>query len=52
MKAVEDHPVEDMFGDEILSGDVYFELHSVVVLDKNIKRYLVEVQEVKCYKAQ
>lgn len=52
MKEVEDHPIEDVFGDEICSGDVYFVFGNEVVLNQNIKRYLIEGHQVECFKAQ
>lgn len=52
MKAIDDHPVEDIFGDEILSNDVYFKLGNDIVLEFNLKKYLIEFQQVNCYVAQ
>lgn len=51
MKKVEDHPIEDFYGDEILTGDVYFKFYSHVVLEENLKRYLIDFK-IECYIAQ
>lgn len=51
MKKVEDHPIEDCFGDEISSNDVYFVIARDVVLESNLKRYLLETELVECYQA-
>lgn len=52
MKAVVDHPIEDVFGDEICTDDVYFKFGKDVVVEGNLKRYLIENQQVECYQAQ
>lgn len=51
VKAVEDHPVEDIFGEEILMDDVYFKFGQEVVLEQNLKLYLISKQAVECYRA-
>jgi len=41
---VEDHPVEDMFGTEIVPGDGYFiDSNGLVIFANNIEDYLIEV---------
>jgi hypothetical protein len=52
MKRVEDHPIEDVFGVEIYPGDVYWVFGKDVVNDINLKRFLLENQQVECFKAQ
>ncbi|KAA0777649.1 hypothetical protein DN392_06510 [Bacillus sp. BB51/4] len=52
MKEVTDHPIEDMFGDEILSGETYFVFGEHIVLEENLKSYLIEKQNVECFQAQ
>lgn len=51
MKTVEDHPVEDIFGDEIWTGDVYYVFGKEVVNASNLQRYLIENQQVECFQA-
>lgn len=51
LKKVEDHPMEDVFGLEIFEGDVYYVIGKDVVSEMNIKRYLIERQQVQCYEA-
>lgn len=50
-KEIVDYPIEDVFGDEILANDVYYKLGQDVVLEGNIKRYLVENHQVECFRA-
>lgn len=52
IKTVEDHPIEDVFGDEIWPGDVYWVFGKDVVNNINLKKYLIEKQNVECYQAQ
>lgn len=52
MNKVEDHPIEDFFGEEILVDDVYFVFGKDVVLEHNLKNYLIENQQVECFQAQ
>lgn len=49
---VEDHPVEDFSGTEILSGDIYFKIGEVIVLDSNIEDFLIERLNAKVYIAK
>lgn len=47
-----DHPIEDMFGSEIQTGDTWFEDKAGrVVLEENMEDYLVEVVGVEFFKA-
>lgn len=50
-KAETNHPVEDIFGEEILMDDVYFKFGQDIVLEKNLKLYLISKQSVDCYRA-
>ncbi|HFK2719136.1 TPA: hypothetical protein ACG1DY_004985 [Escherichia coli] len=52
MKPVEDYPIEDIFGDEICTDDVYFIFGKDVVIETNLKRYLIEKQQFECFRAQ
>lgn len=52
VKQVEDHPIEDVFGLEIYPGDVYYVFGKDIVNQPNLQRYLTEVQQVECYRAQ
>lgn len=48
----EDHPVEDLFGSEIQTGDKWFQDGAGrVVLEDNTEDYLIEVAQVKFFKA-
>jgi hypothetical protein len=47
-----DHPVEDVYGEEILQDDTYFMFGQDVVLQQNLKTYLIERQQVQCFQAQ
>lgn len=51
MEKVADHPIEDVFGDEICSNDVYFVFGNDVVLEENLKTYLINNQQVYCFRA-
>lgn len=51
IKHVEDHPIEDVFGLEIHQGDTYWVFNGVIVSDINLKTYLLENQQVSCYRA-
>lgn len=38
-----DHPVEDMFGDEIMSNDLYYVMKDgSIVLEQNLAEYAVQ----------
>lgn len=50
-RKIEDHPIEDVFGDEICEGDTYFVFGNETVLQSNLKQYLIENQQVQCYEA-
>lgn len=51
-KPVDDHPVEDVFGSEIRTGDKWFEDGAGrVVLEENAEDYLIEVAKVQFYRA-
>lgn len=52
MRKVEDHPIEDIFGDEICQYDVYYVFGKDVVSESNLKRYLIESQQVECFQAR
>lgn len=48
----EDHPIEDMFGSEICTGDKWFEdAAGRVILNENVEQYLQEVGNAKCYRS-
>jgi hypothetical protein len=51
IKHVEDYPIEDVFGLEIWPGDLYWVFGNDVVNDSNLKTYLIEKHQVKCYRA-
>ncbi|MDO6448120.1 hypothetical protein [Oceanobacillus profundus] len=51
-KEIEDNPIEDTYGLEIYPGDVYWIFGNDVVNDINLKTYLIENQQVQCYRAQ
>ncbi|RHW37294.1 hypothetical protein D1B31_16125 [Neobacillus notoginsengisoli] len=51
MEKDNDYPIEDTFGDEIQDGDVYFVFGKDVVTEGNLQRYLIERQQVPCYRA-
>lgn len=46
-----DHPVEDVYGCEIKQDDKYFVFGKDIVLKENLTEYLVERQNVECFKA-
>lgn len=47
-----DHPIEDMFGSEIQTGDTWFEDKAGrIVLEENMEDYLVEVVGAEFFKA-
>ncbi|AFQ18713.1 hypothetical protein P9Y62_14740 [Bacillus thuringiensis] len=46
-----DHPIEDVYGDEIMQGDVYYKFGDYIVLEYNLKPYLIERQNVECFRA-
>lgn len=48
----DDHPVEDVYGEEIKTDDVYFKFGEHVVLEHNLKTYLIERHQVECFQAQ
>ena len=50
-RKIENHPIEDVFGDEICEGDTYFVFGNETVLQVNLKQYLIENQQVQCYEA-
>lgn len=51
LSLVEDHPIEDAFGSEIQSGDIWFEDPAGrVVLEDNTDDYLVEVAGVNFFR--
>ena len=52
IKPEENHPVEDVLGSEIVSDDVYFIFGNDVVLEENLKVYLIKNQNVECFRAQ
>ncbi|EEM02467.1 YqaI family protein [Bacillus pseudomycoides] len=52
MKKVADHPIEDVFGDEILSGETYFVFGEHIVLEENLKSYLIQHYSIDCFQAQ
>lgn len=52
MKEVTDYPIEDFYGDEILSNETYFVFDQDVVLEQNLKTYLMERHQVECFQAQ
>lgn len=42
MKAVEDYPIEDMYGSEIRKGDIFYRFGESVVLESNLDDYITE----------
>ncbi|KLA12510.1 hypothetical protein B4087_4982 [Bacillus cereus] len=46
-----DHPIEDVFGCEIKQDDKYFMFGQDVVLKENLTEYLIEKQNVECFRA-
>lgn len=52
LKAVSDHPIEDIFGSEIRTGDKWFQDGAGrVVLEDNVEDYLIEVANVEFCRA-
>lgn len=44
MRQVEDYPVEDVFGDEVMQHDLYFIMKDgTIVLEQNLSEYAVKV---------
>ncbi|MEN1934994.1 hypothetical protein AAIE21_05125 [Paenibacillus sp. 102] len=48
----DDHPIEDVFGEEIKTDDVYYKFGEHIVLENNLKSYLIDQQNVECFQAQ
>ncbi|GAB6442046.1 MULTISPECIES: YqaI family protein [Bacillus] len=46
-----DHPIEDIYGCEIKQDDKYFMFGQDVVLKENLTDYLIEKQNVECFRA-
>ncbi|MDO3374551.1 hypothetical protein QJ529_17950 [Bacillus paranthracis] len=46
-----DHPIEDFYGCEIQQDDKYFMFGQDVVLKENLTDYLIEQQNVECFRA-
>ncbi|MDM5439873.1 hypothetical protein QUG02_17570 [Bacillus hominis] len=46
-----DHPIEDFYGCEIKQDDKYFMFGQDVVLKENLTEYLIEQQNVECFRA-
>ncbi|MED1305393.1 hypothetical protein BK704_15615 [[Bacillus thuringiensis] serovar konkukian] len=46
-----DHPIEDFYGCEIQQDDKYFMFGQDVVLKENLTEYLIEQQNVECFRA-
>ncbi|PHB90625.1 hypothetical protein COE98_15735 [Bacillus wiedmannii] len=46
-----DHPIEDFYGCEIKQDDKYFMFGQDVVLKENLTEYLMEQQNVECFRA-
>lgn len=44
-------PTKDFFGDEIWPDDTYYKFGKDVVVETNLKRYLIEIKQVECYQA-
>ncbi|HDR5354501.1 TPA: hypothetical protein QCS32_006357 [Bacillus thuringiensis] len=47
-----DYPIEDVFGEEVQTDDVYYKFGEHIVLEHNLKTYLVEQHHVECFQAQ
>lgn len=44
MRQVEDYPVEDVFGDEVMPQDLYFIMKDrTIVLEQNLSEYAVKI---------
>lgn len=52
MEKVADHPIEDFYGDEILRNETYFVFGEHIVLEQNLKTYLIHHHNVNCFQAQ
>ncbi|MBP3037953.1 hypothetical protein J9303_00330 [Bacillaceae bacterium Marseille-Q3522] len=48
---IDDHPTEDIYGDEILPGDTYYTFGEDVVLEMNLKAYVIDYKDAKYLKA-
>lgn len=48
----DDHPIEDVFGEEVQTDDIYYKFGQDIVLEHNLKTYLIEQQQVECFQAQ
>ncbi|MDI6677741.1 hypothetical protein QMA02_18030 [Bacillus wiedmannii] len=46
-----DHPIEDFYGCEIKWDDKYFMFGQYAVLEQNLAAYLIEQQNVGCFRA-
>ncbi|EKS8367429.1 YqaI family protein [Bacillus thuringiensis] len=46
-----DYPIEDFYGCEIQQDDTYFMFGEDVVLTENLTEYLIEKQNVECFRA-
>ncbi|PGW47591.1 YqaI family protein [Bacillus thuringiensis] len=46
-----DHPIEDFYGCEIKQDDTYFMFGEDAVLKENVTEYLIEQQNVECFRA-
>lgn len=46
-----DHPIEDFYGCEIKWDDKYFMFGQYAVLEENLAAYLIEQQNVECFRA-
>ncbi|MCC2453296.1 YqaI family protein [Bacillus cereus] len=46
-----DHPIKDFYGCEIQQDDKYFVFGQDVVLKENLTDYLIEKQNVECFRA-
>ncbi|PQZ54639.1 MULTISPECIES: hypothetical protein [Bacillus] len=46
-----DHPIEDFYGCEIKQDDTYFMFGQNVVLKENLTEYLIDQQNVECFRA-
>ncbi len=46
-----DYPIEDFYGCEIQQDDKYFVFGQDIVLKENLTEYLIEQQNVECFRA-
>ena len=51
MTPVEDHPIEDVFGFEIVPNDVYYQFGQDIVSETNLQTYLIEKHNIPCFRA-